>query len=73
MEIIPCGSPYQFAIIRTEPMSAMEQFLEGPLLAGSVKSPTTASEHPKSKDRGFADRLLWRNLDGRNGHGVLIR
>lgn len=33
MEIIPCGSPYQFSIIRTEPMSAMEQILEGPLLA----------------------------------------
>jgi hypothetical protein len=40
------------------------------LMASYVMSPTTASEHPSSMNLVFADRLVWRKLDGRNGSGV---
>jgi hypothetical protein len=49
-------------------MSAMEQILEGPLLAGSVRSPMSASEHPSTKIPSFADRQLSGNRDGWFGH-----
>ena len=67
MEIIGCRSPYQSAIIRTEAVSAMEQFLEGPL-AEWVRSRMAGSEHSTSKTPGLAERPLSGNLDGRNGH-----
>jgi len=38
------------------------------VVAGSMSSPTTASEHLSSKGWDFADRQLWRELGGRNGH-----
>lgn len=40
---------------------------------GNVRTPSTTSENPNSKDLGFAERLLWRNLNGRNGSNLAGR
>lgn len=51
----------------TELMAAMEQIPDRRLLAGWVKSPTTALEHFSSHNLGLADWLLSGNGYGRLG------
>lgn len=51
--------------------SALEHFLEGRLMAGSVRSATAALEHSTSRHLGLADRRFCGKLTGRNGSKTL--
>ena len=56
----------------THLLMKLDGHLDRQVVAGSMSSPTTASEHLSSKGWDFADRQLWRELGGRNGHAALI-